>query len=379
MRDSKPSIVKVIASRPARALTCAALAVAFAATPLLSPVAAYAVSSETQAELDAAESQVDSYAAAYNEAAKKLEELQAKIDENTANIAAIEEELPDLQSAASQAMREAYKYQSNSNPLVSFVLKSQSLDDLITGVVYMDQIQSSNNAAIDELNSKQQELEQQKTELDQAKAQLEEQKKAAADALAEAQAARSAAQAKAEAEAAAELAALAAQSQAEQTAPGEGSGVSGDNPYSGATDQGSSVSGGVSSGGVNWNVSYDEFINTWTTRIDNYLAGSPLAGYGRVFAEASWNTGTDPRWSPAISCIESTKGRYCAGSCNAWGLSAVGGGWMSFGSWTEAINYHVSYLYKYYGPTLTPAAAQKYCPPTWQDWYNKVASEMNRI
>ena len=66
-------------------------------------------------------------------------------------------------------MREAYKYQSNSNPLVSFVLKSQSLDDLITGVVYMDQIQSSNNAAIDELNSKQQELEQQKTELDQAK------------------------------------------------------------------------------------------------------------------------------------------------------------------------------------------------------------------
>ena len=81
MRDSKPSIVKVIASRPARALTCAALAVAFAATPLLSPVAAYAVSSETQAELDAAESQVDSYAAAYNEAAKKLEELQAKIDE----------------------------------------------------------------------------------------------------------------------------------------------------------------------------------------------------------------------------------------------------------------------------------------------------------
>ena len=98
-----------------------------------------------------------------------------------------------------------------------------------------------------------------------------------------------------------------------------------------------------------------------------------------MFAEASWNTGTDPRWSPAISCIESTKGRYCAGSCNAWGLSAVGGGWMSFGSWTEAINYHVSYLYKYYGPTLTPAAAQKYCPPTWQDWYNKVASEMNRI
>ena len=32
-----------------------------------------------------------------------------------------------------------------------------------------------------------------------------------------------------------------------------------------------------------------------------------------------------------------------------------------------------------YGSTLTPAAAKKYCPPTWQDWYNKVAAQMNRI
>ena len=117
----------------------------------------------------------------------------------------------------------------------------------------------------------------------------------------------------------------------------------------------------------------------WTSRIDNYLAGSPMAGQGYNFAVAAWNTGVDPRWSPAIACIESTKGAYCANSYNAWGWSARGGGWRSFGSWSEGISAHVAYLGANYGSTLTPAAAKKYCPPTWQDWYNKVAAQMNRI
>ena len=94
---------------------------------------------------------------------------------------------------------------------------------------------------------------------------------------------------------------------------------------------------------------------------------------------AAWNTGVDPRWSPAIACIESSKGLYCANSYNAWGWSAVGGGWRSFGSWGEGISAHVAYLGRNYGSTLTPDAAKKYCPPTWQDWYNKVAGQMNRI
>ena len=378
MRYSSHSIVRVIASKPARALTCAALAVAFAGAPVLSPVAAYAVSAETQAEISEAQSQVDQYAAEYKKATEKLEELQAQIDENTARIAEIEAELPEMQERAASAMREQYKYRSGANPLASLVLKSESLSDFITTCVYMEEVQSANNDAIDGLTTAQQELEQKKVELDEAKSQVEEEQKNAEEALKAAQQARSEAQAKAEAEAAAELAALQAKSQEEQSAAGVGSGVSGDNPYN-ETTSGSTVDTSVSSGGVNWNMSYDEFINEWTTRIDNYLAGSPLAGYGRTFAEAAWNTGTDPRWSPAISCIESTKGRYCANSFNAWGLSAVGGGWMSFGSWTDGINYHVSYPRNYYGPTLTPAAAQKYCPPTWQDWYNKVAGQMSII
>ncbi|WP_239285025.1 hypothetical protein [Collinsella sp. An2] len=374
MRDSKRSIISVVASRPARALTCAALAVAFAATPVLSPVSAYAVSAETQSQLSSATEQVEASAKAYDDAVAKLNELQAKIDENTANIADIEAQLPEAQQRASEALKELYKFQKGSNPLAGLVLNSESLSDFITTCVYMNQIQSSSNEAIENLNTMQQDLEQQKVELDQAKAQLEQEKQNAADALAQAQELRSQAQAKAEAEAAAELAAL-----AEDTAPAEGEGVSGGNPNSTATTTGETANVTVGAGGVDWNISRDDFVATWGPRIDAYLAGSPLAGYGNTFASAAWQYGVDPRWSPAIACIESTKGAHCANSFNAWGMSASGGGWRAFGSWEEAINEHVSYLQRVYGSTLTPAAAQKYCPPTWQDWYNKVASQMNLI
>ena len=98
------------------------------------------------------------------------------------------------------------------------------------------------------------------------------------------------------------------------------------------------------------NSDYDSFINEWTSRIDNYLAGSPMAGQGYNFAVAAWNTGVDPRWSPAIACIESSKGLYCAGSYNAWGWSARGGGWRSFGSWSEGVSAHVAT----WAPTMAP-------------------------
>ncbi len=66
---------------------------------------------------------------------------------------------------------------------------------------------------------------------------------------------------------------------------------------------------------------YEEAI----ARIDAYLAGSPLEGQGVTFATAAWNNGVDPRWSPAISNTESSKGLYCSGSCNAWGWASCRG------------------------------------------------------
>lgn len=377
MRDTKRSIIKVIAGKPARALTCAALAVAFTATPMIAPLSAYAISAETQAQLESAAQAVEDSAAAYDEAVANLEELQAQIDENTAAIAELQEQLPVQQEAASEAMREMYKYQTGSNQLVTMVLNSESMSDFITTCVYMDEIQASNVEAIEELNATQSELEQTQAELDEQKRQLEEQEQAAADALAEAQQLRADAQAQAEAEAAAELAAALA---AQDTSPAESTEDSnGDNPYNTANQSGQTATTVVTGGAVNWNMSREEFIAEWTGRIDAYLAGSPLAGHGATFATAAWDYGVDPRWSPAISCIESTKGRYCANTCNAWGWTAVGGGFRAFGSWDEGITAHVRYLRNMYGTTLTVAAAQRYCPPTWQDWYNKVGSQMNLI
>ena len=82
----------------------------------------------------------------------------------------------------------------------------------------------------------------------------------------------------------------------------------------------------------------------------------------------------DPRWSPAISNTESSKGLYCSGSCNAWGW-----GGCSWGSWEEAIRDHVAGLARGYGYTISVEAAKKYCPPNWEHWYNATLAQMNMI
>lgn len=125
---------------------------------------------------------------------------------------------------------------------------------------------------------------------------------------------------------------------------------------------------------VDWSVGKDDFIATWTERIDAYLAGSSLAGYGATFAQAAWDNGVDPRWSPAISNTESSKGAHCFKPYNAWGWGS-----SSWSSWDEAINAHVAGLASGYGYSITVANAQKYCPPTYMDWFNKTIGQMQLI
>ena len=145
------SHIAFISSRPARLLTCAALAVAFTAAPALSPEAAYAVSSETQAELNETQQKVDEATKAYEEAQGNVESLQKLIDENQADIAEIEGQLPGQRDRAAEAMRLQYKYQKNSKSLLGIVLGTTSFDDVISTLTYMDQIQESNNQEIERL------------------------------------------------------------------------------------------------------------------------------------------------------------------------------------------------------------------------------------
>lgn len=126
---------------------------------------------------------------------------------------------------------------------------------------------------------------------------------------------------------------------------------------------------------VDWSVGHEAFVAEWGGRIDAYLAGSPLSGHGATFAEAAWVHGVDPRWSPAISNTESSKGSACFKPYNAWG-------WMSsvaWSSWEESINAHVAGLASNYGYSITVANAQKYCPPTYMDWFNKTLTQMKMI
>lgn len=116
------------------------------------------------------------------------------------------------------------------------------------------------------------------------------------------------------------------------------------------------------------------FLNEWTPRLNNYLAGSALAGYGEVFAAAAYDYGIDPRYSAAISCIESGKGANCFRAHNAWGW-----GGSSWSSWEEAIYAHAKGLAASYGYTVSESAAQRYCPPNWSGWYSNVKSEMSKI
>lgn len=116
------------------------------------------------------------------------------------------------------------------------------------------------------------------------------------------------------------------------------------------------------------------FINEWSVRLNNYLSGSPLSGYGETFASAAYDAGIDPRYSAAISCIESGKGANCFKSHNAWGWGS-----SSWSSWEEAIVAHTNGLAAGYGYTVSESAAKKYCPPNWSYWYSNVSNEMSKI
>ena len=132
---------------------------------------------------------------------------------------------------------------------------------------------------------------------------------------------------------------------------------------------------GAEDDGVDFNIGRDAFVALWGERIDNYLAGSPMAGCGKTYANAAFEYGVDPRVSPAISNTESSKGAYCFRPHNAWGWMS-GAGWAD---WDSAIEAHVKGLSEKYPYTVTEAFAKKYCPPTYEDWYKKTLNQINKI
>ena len=254
---------------------------------------------------------------------------------------------------------------------------------------YSMHITDSNVQEMNRLTDMLGELQESQDQLERDKAAADDQAAEAERALQEAQAARLEAQRKAEEEArrraeAAAAAAAAAQAAKQRAAEAQAAAAQaqGSSSVASADSSGSSESIDPDSSiyqvlipdGANWAVTEEEFIAAWAPRIDAYLSGWPLAGQGKTFAKAAWDYGIDPRFSPAISCVESSRGSACFLPHNAWGWGSV-----SWDTWEEAINDHVRGLKRGYGYTVTPEGAAKYCPGTSNHWYNRVVEEMNRI
>ena len=358
--------------RAATAVTCglSVLLGSLAASP--APALA-----DTTSDLQAAQAEVQQCNQAYEEATDRLEELQDQIDANEGRISQIEAELPAQQELAEDSLRALYKMQQGSGSLVDLLLSSEDFYDLLATIQYLDVIQSKNAEELDTLVALENELRQTQVELDSQREEAQEEQENAEEALESAERAQSDLEDRIAAQAAAEEAERRAALEAAQRAAAEAAAAQQEEATF-TTESGAEapveVPESQDPGTVDITSDKDAFVAEWSGRIDAYLAGSPLAGQGATFAEAAWEYGVDPRFSPAIATVESGNGAVCFLPHNAWGWGS-----SSWGSWEEAIWDHVAGLASGYGGQLTYAGAQKYCPPNADHWYTSVLANMERI
>lgn len=329
-------------------------------------------------ELKAVQQQIQAGNEAYEEASEHVEELASQIKEYESRIAQIEEELPEQRERVELSVRTLYKMQQASGSLLNLLLSADDFNDLITTIQYLDAVQAHNSEAVEDLAALQSELTWTRGTLESQKDEAEAEKKRAEEALEEANAARKRLEEEIAAQAAAEEAARQEALRVAQEAAAAAAARGEEDTFT--TESGSTVVVDVPSSpspdpdDVDWTSEKDAFVSEWTARIDAYLAGSPLAGQGKTFAEAAWEFGCDPRLSPAISTVESSTGRVCFLPHNAWGWGS-----SSWDSWEEAIWDHVEGLAIGYGGQLTLAGAHKYCPPNADRWYLSVLAQMEMI
>lgn len=311
------------------------------------------------------EAQVKSSADAYNDAISRQEELSAEIAKLDARIAELEAKLPAQRERSDESIRALYKYEYDSSSILMMLLESASVTDMLAIVDSYNWIIEYNTTEIQNAVQMESELKNAKQKLESDKAGADQ---AAQDALASLQQAREAR----ERVAARAAAAQAAEQQASQYVLNSSSASAEDKQAASAA---SSAASSASASHVGWSADKSDFVSQWAPRIDAYLAGSPTAGTGEYYAAAAWDNGVDPRWAPAISYVESSKGAACFRSHNAWGYGSY-----SFGSWEEGINRIVGALGgSLYGGYLTREAAATYCPSSADHWYNSCAAQMALI
>lgn len=357
---------------PGRAAVSAALSFALAFAML--PAAAFAAGEVERANeaVDEAETEVSRTAAAYDEAVAEQDRLAAEIKSLGKKIKELEVELPQQEARSNESCVALYKLTGIDSSVLATLLSAKSFTDAISIMDSYNYIINQNVRQMEHTAKMKADLESSLSQVESDKADADSAANDAAAALESAKQAREEAKQKAE-QVQAEEAAAARKAAEEKIAAATTRKAKKKAQAEAKKEESSSSNASVSN--VDWSSDKAAFVNKWAPRINSYLSGSPTAGTGKVYAAAAWDYGVDPRWAPAISLVESSKGAVCFASHNAWGYGGSG-----FSSWTEGINTIVRALgSSLYGGALTKAAAQTYCPPNWQHWYSTCASEMAKI
>lgn len=389
-----------ITSILALSLSCASFVYGIYPTPTIT--SAYADNDTADPTLDELQKKIEASSQNYEAAKEKLAGIKQEIRQNEQEIQRINEALPTQEQRGLRAAHSLYKIQSDSSSILSMLLDSKNFSQFIFQFTYVMKLTKKNFTELNALKTMRERVANARMELNAHEKEATLGAQQAQSALRDAQNARKEAQRRAQAELERQAQELAQATQnaavqdvanTVQALPGtpniSSNHTSNQNEAasngSAQTEQATqnapsasasrpAITGNVEADHANWNSDEEAFVQQWAARINAFLGSSPLGGHGETFARAAWRHGIDPRFSPAISMVESTQGRYCFRPHNAWGW-----GNSSWSSWDEAINAHVAGLARGYGYTLTLRAAKKYCPPTWEDWYNKVARQISRI
>ena len=323
-------VSSTIPSLLAGGFAIALLAIFTMATP------AYAETYTASPISNAGQYSIEALTDAYETATDRAAEASARAAESEKKITALETKVETQQERTDTAVRDMYVMEQEKLNLFDAMLNASSFDDLVKYADYIERASKVNAAQLNEMKDLLSQLEAAHVELEQARQEAVAQEALAHEALLVLQDQRATKQRNAD-----------------------------------ATD------------GADWYMSQEEFIAEWAPRIDAYLEGTPMAGTGESFARAAWLNCIDPRWSPAISNIESGKGSKCIRPFNAWGWGAADSDPKNlaseWSSWDEAINAHVKGLAYGYGYTISPGAAAAYCPSNHEHWYETTVSEMAKI
>lgn len=260
----------------------------------VAPCSACAATAQTETELAALTQQVNSAATTYQQATDRVNELNEQISEMADEILDFEQnKLPEQQQKASDAAANLYKLHVASPNVMSMLLNSASLGDLITQGKYLTTIQDDNTAELERLNAMHEELEAKMEELSSAKDEAEQEQQKASDALTSAQSAQAqmaaraqsedAAEAEAARKAAEEAAATTAQMQQQSSvsnsngsSQGSNAGNAGSANSSSSTQQPSGTGG--SSSGTTSTSSWKSGVASYYGIGDGFMGGTTASG-----------------------------------------------------------------------------------------------------